>query len=278
MRPMTRLPRLPKGEDRAGETRRKGRPRHDGMTTTGREQGDAPLNQELLTEQLFALLIAGDRPLARRLVEETLAEGVTAEAFAQEVIWPAAEMVNSLYRADQLTNLAHHYATRLLRSIVDQLQTRFEQKTRRGRSILMFCGQHEAEELEAQLVADLAEADGYDVHFGGGGIANDEILAEVGERHPDILLMFASAAQDLPNIRELIDTIRDIGACPGLQFVVGGGVFNRAEGLAEEIGADLWAKTPRDLLRQLIEQKDRRASPDQRTVGRRRREENARVA
>ena len=34
----------------------------------------------------------------------------------------------------------------------------------------------------------------------------------------------------------MIDRIREIGAVPDLQVVVGGGVFNRADGLAEEIG------------------------------------------
>ena len=229
------------------------------------------MNQELIIEQLFAMLVAGDRPAARRLVQDTLADNVRAEEFAHEVLWPVSENVSSLYRADHLTNLAHHYASRLLRSLVDQIQTHYEQQPRRNRSVLMFCGASEGDEMEAQLVADLAEADGYDVAFGGGGIAGDEILGEIGSRHPDILLMFASSAADLPIIRKLIDTIREIGACPGLQIVVGGGVFNRADGLAEEIGADLWVKRPQELLQRLVEEGTRRATPEQRTVGRNRR-------
>src|SRR5204862_7037140 len=115
-----------------------------------------------------------------------------------------------------------------------------------------------------------AEADGCDMFFGGGGVANDEILAEVGERRPGILLMFASGAPDAPNIRQLIDTIREVGACPNMQIAVGGGVFNRALGLAEEIGVDLWARTPQELLQTLSMHKERRATAAQRTVGRRR--------
>ena len=83
--------------------------------------------------------------------------------------------------------------------------------------------------------------------------------------------MFASAPSDAPNIRVLIDHIREVDACPEMQIVVGGGVFNRAEGLAEEIGADLWATTPQELIQVLHEQKDRRATEEQRTVGRNRR-------
>jgi methanogenic corrinoid protein MtbC1 len=184
-------------------------------------------------------------------------------------------MINSLYRADQLATLAHHYATRLLRALVNQAQALYERKPRRGCRILMFSGHGEADELAGQIAADLAEADGYEVFFGGGDVANDEILQEVGERRPQILLMFASSPSDAPNIRQLIDTIRGVGACPEMQIVVGGGVFNRAEGLAEEIGADTWARTPGELLERLLTQRGRRAVPEQRTVGRSRKARTA---
>ena len=229
------------------------------------------MNEELLIEQLFSTLISGNRVEARKLADETLSSGATSEELTHDVYWPTLEMITKLYRADQLTCLAHHYATRLLRSMVDQAQIGYTQNTRRNTKVVMFCGPGEMDELAAQIVADLAEADGYEVYFGGGGIANDEILAEVGEQRPDILLMFSSAPSDAPHIRQLIDSIRGVGACPQMQIVVGGGVFNRAEGLAEEIGADLWARSPRELLDKLVEQKERRATPEQRTVGRTRR-------
>jgi methanogenic corrinoid protein MtbC1 len=226
---------------------------------------------EVTIERLFQALITGDRAATREIVDEAREAGLSSETLAQEVYWPALEMVNKLYRADQLTTLAHHYATRQLRALVDRAQADYEQRNRRGRKILMFSGREEADELAGQLVADLLEADGYEIYFGGGGVANDEILREVGEQRPDILLMFASGPTDAPNIRQLVDHIRGIDACPNMQIVVGGGIFNRAEGLAEEIGADAWAKGPTDLIEKLVSWKDRRATADQRTVGRTRR-------
>lgn len=224
---------------------------------------------EMTVERLFQALICGDRGQCRQIIQETVAASrCTAEDLAHEVFWPVLEMINSLYRADQLTALAHHYSTRLLRALVDQAQAHYSQRARRNRKIVMFSGPSEADELAGQLVADLIEADGYDVHFAGGGIANDEILGEVGEQRPDVLLMFASAPSDAPNIRQLIDTIRGVNACPNMQIVVGGGVFNRAPGLAEEIGADLWATHPHELIEKLASESQRRASADQRTVGR----------
>lgn len=229
------------------------------------------MNEELLVERLFQTLISGDRNAARTIVQEAADAGMTTEQLSHRVYWEALELINSLFRADQLTTLAHHYGIRLLRSLIDQAQANYTQKARRNRRILMFCGTSEADELAAMLAADLVEADGYEVFFGGGCVANDEILGEIGERQPDILLMFASSPSDAPNIRMLIDSIRGVNACPNLQIVVGGGVFNRAEGLAEEIGADLWARTPAELLEKLHENKHHRASQEQRTVGRNRR-------
>ncbi|MCH2139791.1 MAG: cobalamin B12-binding domain-containing protein [Phycisphaerales bacterium] len=225
------------------------------------------MNTQAMVERLFPMLITGDRNGARNTVHDWTEGGLAAETLTQEVYWPLLDMVNDLFRRDQLTTLAHHYATRLLRSLVDQAQACYDQADRNNRSLMLFCGDTEADDLAAQMVADLAEAGGYTVTFGGGGIAYDELLAAVQNQQPDVLLMFSSSASDAPNIRRLIDTIREVGACPNTQIAVGGGVFNRAEGLAEEIGADIWSDTPDGMIHCMNSQPDRRATPEQRTVG-----------
>ena len=52
-------------------------------------------------------------------------------------------------------------------------------------------------------------------------------------------------------VRAVIDQIREIRATPDMEIAVGGGVFNRAEGLAESIGVSRSARTPLDLVRTL---------------------------
>lgn len=229
------------------------------------------VSQDILIERLFESLINGDRQQARSIVAETTSKGADPEMVVTDLFWPTYERVTRLFRADQLTTVAHHMATRLLRVLVDQAALEFKQSPKKGRSVFAMCGPNDADELGAQMAVDLLEADGFDIAFSGGGIANDEALAQIQERRPDVLLIFASAPADLPNIRALIDTIQEIGACKGVQVVVGGGVFNRADGLAEEIGADLWASTPSELVTVMNENPEQRAAADQRTVGRHKR-------
>ncbi len=229
------------------------------------------MSQAVLVERFFEALINGDRPAARTIVDESVQGGATAGQILSDLFWPVYESIEKLYRADQLSKLSHHLGTRLLRMLVDQNASRLKAKTDRGRSIFALCGPRDSDELGAQMAVDLLEEAGYRVKFAGGNIANDEIMNHVNEEKPDVLLMFASGANDLPNIRSLIDNLREIAACPNVQIAVGGGVFNRAEGLAEEIGADLWANSPMEMVETLVTDPARRAQMEQRTVGRKRR-------
>lgn len=220
-----------------------------------------------LTERFFEALISGDRPGSRTIVDEALTQR-DARALISDLFWPTYEMVERLYRSDQLSKLSHHLATRLLRVLVDQNASRLRAGPARGRRVLALCGPRDSDELGAQMAVDLIEQAGFEVRFGGGGIASDEIMAHIHNERPNVLLMFASGANDLPQIRQLIDQLHEIGACPDLQIVVGAGVFNRADGLAEEIGADLWARNPLELVEVLVEEPERRFEANQRSVGR----------
>lgn len=231
------------------------------------------MSRRVLLERFFETLISGDRQGARAIVDECLEADIAAEEIIEKLFWPTLEQVYKLFRNDQMSTLCHNYATRLLRMLADQMQMRLQQTDagEKRRRVLVSCGPTEPNELGGQLAADVLESRGHEVFFTGGGIANDELIAQLGETEPDALVLFCSAPSDLPDIRQLIDKLHDTGTCPGVQIVVGGGVFNRAPGLAEEIGADLWATTPMELVGIVTGRAQHRAPADQRTVGRRRR-------
>lgn len=232
---------------------------------------DASIQQE----RFFEALIAGDRPTARTIVQETLSTLESPVQLTAELFWPAYEHIEKLFRKDQLALLAHHCGTKLLRVLVDQNAARCTMAPPLGRSVIAFCGQTDSDELGAQMGVDLLEASGFEVTFCGSGVPNDEIMERVHEARPEVLLMFAAGPGDLPNLRRLIDDLHGVGACPDLQIVVGGGVFTRADGLAEELGSDLWASNPMDLAHQIYTKTEHRAPVEQRTVGKRRSKRSA---
>jgi methanogenic corrinoid protein MtbC1 len=218
------------------------------------------MSQEIVIERFFETLINGDRVRARAILDEVFDENTPPQTVLTNLMWPSHEMIEKAYRADQLTLLGYHFATRLLRALVDQTAGRLHRRESNGRTVLAFCGPSQSEELGAQIAVDLLESHGFQVRFAGGGVPGDEILNVVNETRPDFLVLFASAASDLPAIRTVINTLREINAATGTKLAVGGGVFNRAEGLAQEIGVEYFATDPLDMVDVLL---NNRTTPTQ---------------
>jgi methanogenic corrinoid protein MtbC1 len=222
-------------------------------------------------ESYIEVLLTGDRVAARKQINSALSCGATARDLLNDLVWPTMEELQSLYKEDRISIASLNLATRLNRSITDHLTAMLERKAANGRKVLIFCGNDEPEELGGQLCAELFECEGWNVRFAGGGVPEDEVLTLIGENQPDLLVMFGTLPSGVPAVRKLIDYFREVNSCPNMQVMCCGGIYKRAEGLAEEIGADLFAPDAADAIRIAGENPQRRASAEQQTVGRMRR-------
>lgn len=227
---------------------------------------DTPLFQHFIET-----LLSGDRPKCRLLIDKAAECGVGPRQLLLELCWPAMEVIRQLHKDGRISLAAEHMATRLNRATVDRVTGELPMMPGNGKKVMLICGNAEGEELGGQITADLFEAAGYEVKFLGGGIPNDETNHLVGVWRPDLLVLFATLATDMPAARQLIDRLRDHGSVPNLQVMCCGGIYKRAEGLGEEVGADLTARDAEDAVRVAIENPHQRASVDQQTVGRSRR-------
>ena len=222
-----------------------------------------------ILERYLDALLQGDRKQCRSVIEETLQSGTPANSVYVDIIWPIMVEIDKLLRSDKITPAQEHLATRINRTIVDQLQNKLPRRPGKQKKIVVCCALNELQELGAQIMADLFESDGWEVKFLGGGLTNDDILAYTNEYGPDILLIYGTMPKQAPGIRQLIDTIKGVNAWPNMRIMVSGGLFNRADGLWQEIGADLFAATAFEAVRAAsndnpIEHYDRR------TINRRR--------
>ena len=224
-----------------------------------------------LAQKYMKPLLEGDRAQCRQVIEYALFEGASAQELITQLIWPVMETLQSHFREDRINHSTLNLATRLNRSITDQLCSRLERKAANGRKVLIFCGADEPEELGGQITADLFEADGWTTRFAGGGVPDDEVLKLIGEYRPNLLVMFGTLPSGVPAVRKLIDYLREVNSCPEMQVMCCGGIYKRAEGLAEEIGADLFAPDGEEAVRVANANPSRRATVDQQTVGRTRR-------
>jgi methanogenic corrinoid protein MtbC1 len=205
------------------------------------------IQQEIVGRYIEALL-KGDRKNSRAVIEETLQSGTPTNLVYMEVVWPTMVEIERLLRAERITPAQEHLATRINRTIVDQLQNKLPRRPARNKKIVVCCAPEELQELGGQIIADLFESDGWEVRFLGGDLTNDDILAFIHEYAPDMLLIYGTSPKQAPSVRNLIDRIKEIDAHPNMQIMVSGGLFNRTEGLWQEVGADAFAATAEQAL------------------------------
>ena len=212
-------------------------------------------------EAYMCHLLEGHRRQCQQLFDAFRQDCAAPLQLFTNLLWPAMETVERLYRQDRINTTTEHMATRINRQLVDQVRKYLGFPKPHGKRVVVTCGDGEPEELGAQMTADIFEADGWEVFFVGGGAPNDEIIALVGKLRPDILMIYGTTPQGVPGARRLIDTLREIGTCSAMNVMISGGVFNRADGLWEEINADLFAPNATDALSMANQAPPREARP-----------------
>jgi methanogenic corrinoid protein MtbC1 len=231
------------------------------------------VKEDAIARYMEALLL-GDRKACRSVIEETMQTGVPANSVYLYLIWPVMVEIERLLRVDKITAIQEHLATRINRTIVDQLQNKLPRRPAKHKKVAVCCARDELQELGAQMIADLFESDGWQVRFLGGGLTNDDLFGFINEYAPDVLLVYGTTPKQAPDVRRLIDRIRVVNAWPEMRIVVSGGLFNRAEGLWEEIGADGFAPTAAEVL-QVAGDESQATNQDRRTVNRRKRRQQS---
>ena len=225
------------------------------------------VKEEMLARYLEPLL-RGDRRACRAVIEEAMQSGIPANSVYVHIIWPVMVEIENLLRHDKITVVEEHLATRVNRTIVDQLQNKLPRRPGKNKKVVVCCAPEELQELGAQMMTDLFESDGWDVRFLGGGLTNDDILSFINDYGADILLIYGTVPKQAPSVRRLIDTIKSVNAWPDMRIMVSGGLFNRAEGLWQEMEADLYAENALEAL-QVASSDTPVSHGEQRTINRR---------
>src|SRR5437588_9972979 len=107
----------------------------------------APTVNNDLSRAYLQPLLDGDRAACRSIVDQASDSGISCYDLLTQLIWPTMELLQNLYREDRITVTQLNLATRLNRSLTDQICSKLPRGEARGRKVLIFCGNDEPEEL-----------------------------------------------------------------------------------------------------------------------------------
>lgn len=199
-------------------------------------------------------IVKGERSAAITIIEETLRSGANAVDVYVDVLQEAQYHVGRQWERNAITVAQEHMATAITQLVIARLYAHLEPAAEhRGRMILT--GTHgELHQVGAMMLADVLEADGWDVRFLGTNMPHEGIVQAVDDHRPDILGISTTMLFNVPRVRELMAACRALPGMADLPIVVGGGAFRASPALYSEIGANAYApdlRTAREALRAL---------------------------
>jgi len=216
-----------------------GRAAAAGSSATAAGGGRAPA-AEAVTAYLQAVL-AGRRDAAVAVALGELEHGRSVADVYVDVLQEAQVEVGRLWESNRITVAREHMATALTQLVMAQLYPRLERGAeRRGRAVVTGV-EGELHQVGAQMVADIVEADGWEVRFLGCGSPHRGVLDAIAEHQADAVGVSVALFGNVPRARGLIAEIRGLGLARRPAVVVGGAALKGAPELCRELGADGFA-------------------------------------
>jgi len=181
---------------------------------------DAPPDFGRLSVLFGDALLTACPSVARAIVDCTLRAGGSREALYAEVMAPALHDVGCRWEAGQASVASEHLATAMTESLLAEIAGRTIPEPPNGRRAVVACVDEERHAVGARMVADLLEAQGWEVGFLGADVPADALCAHVVDVRPALVAL--SVAMPV-NFRAAAVTIDRLHALEPRPFVAIGG-------------------------------------------------------
>ena len=208
------------------------------------DRGYCPLFLQALLER--------DARGARDVIERAVEAGVPVPDVYTEIFEPVLGEVGHLWAIDEINVAQEHFATSVTQDLIATLGPRIRVPPTQGRLAIVTSAPDELHQLGVQMVANLLEAEAWEVCSLGAATPAADLIQLVEMECPDLVALSASTAGRLPGVAEVLPMLAAVRPRPFI--VVGGRLFTAEAGdLARELGADLVISDARKLVTALRE-------------------------
>jgi methanogenic corrinoid protein MtbC1 len=188
-------------------------------------------------------ILSGERRAAVSVVREWLASGRTIEDVYVNLVQEALARIGRLWEANRISVADEHLATAIVQYVLAQLYEQLPSCPVRRGNMVVTGVEGEFHQVGAHIVADLLEADGWNVHFLGANVPAAGILHQVKAHEARVVGISATMLVSLPAVRRLIADLTRV-IVPAPYVIVGGAAFRSADTAWRDVGADAFAPGP----------------------------------
>ncbi|HYP04694.1 MAG TPA: cobalamin-dependent protein [Bryobacteraceae bacterium] len=185
--------------------------------------------------------LRGRRQAAIELLLEAAQHDYTLPKLYEDVLQPAMYRIGALWETNEITVAQEHMATAITQYAMAQLYPLIRPAGPVKGNVLITGVEGEQHQLGANMVADMLEMDGWNVHFLGADTPAESVVAAAGEYQANVVGISATMLFNLLRVRDLIQRLRETDTGKDVKIIVGGSAFRHAPQFAREIGADAYA-------------------------------------
>lgn len=127
-------------------------------------------------------LVEGNAEEARSVIEQCLASRVSVASIYLDIVCAAQSMLGELWQRNKVSVTQEHIGTEISLLQISWLRQQGERKPSLNCEILVTPAPCETHTFPARVVADLFYLDGWDVHFPGINIPEDDLIQFVSSR------------------------------------------------------------------------------------------------
>ena len=189
--------------------------------------------------------LAGDRRAALNITLEALRAGSTVTDIYQDILQPAQYEIGRLWERNVITVAREHAATAVTQYVIARLYEHFPPAEENRGNALITGVRGELHQVGANMVADVLEADGWNVRFLGTQLPHRDILDAVAEHEPRLVGISAAIVANMEAVADLISALRE-RFDSDMRIIVGGAAFRFEASVWRELGADGHGRDLRD--------------------------------
>ena len=205
------------------------------------------LNKLVIQQEYLQKILAGQRTVALEMIMDTYRSGYPIPAIYIDVFQESLYEIGRLWEANQITVADEHMGTAITQYVMSNLYQHLEIADQQRGKLVMTGVQGELHQVGANMVADVMEADGWDVLFLGTNVPDDGVLKSLRQHGADLFGISSTMLFNLPKVIQLVDKVRgEFGDT--VKILLGGGAFKSLQELPVELQGCLVARDLREAL------------------------------
>lgn len=191
-------------------------------------------------DTLKEAIISGEEVVVEAEVNRALAEGADASDILNNGLTAGMEVVGRRFKSGEmflpevmLSSEVMHKGLNILKPLLA------EAKTKAAARVVMGTVEGDIHDIGKRIVGFLLTGSGFEVIDLGVDVKADKFIQAIEDYKPDVLGMSALLTTTMPNMRQVIDLLKERGMRDKVKVMVGGASVN--EQFAKLIGADGYA-------------------------------------